>query len=209
MGGQVPGYGPGLTDGTWLNGLAGGQNQKYRYGVNAAGASQAGATQLSSGFALIEIDQASDGQGVALPSAYAGRVLFIYNNTDVAVTVYPSYANNRLTFEQDTINGGASVSLGSQGAAFFACPRNGNWATQGTAGAGSSIVVKDYVAPDDFTPGTTQSLTLPISPSASSNLQVFFDGLNQNADTWGLADDVVTFEVVIPIGTQVIEVRIW
>ena len=85
---------------------------------------------------------------------------------------------------------------------------SGQWTLLSSSSFASPIVT-DFLADTDFTPGTTQSLTLPISPSASSNLQVFFDGLNQNADTWGLADDVVTFEVVIPIGTQVIEVRIW
>jgi hypothetical protein len=127
----TPSNGPGLVDGAWLNGIAGGQNESYQYGISAAGSSShANSTQLPAGIALIEIDTVTANSGVSLPPAIAGTEISIFNSTSTTLTVYPSIANNQVTGAQDTINGGSSFSAtGASGGAvsFFMCAKNGVW----------------------------------------------------------------------------------
>ena len=123
--GQAPTNGPGLQDGTWLNGLAGGQNETYQYGIAAAGSGQSTATVLPAGIALIEVDSGTG--GVALPFCYQGEEFSIYNNTASTVTVYPNAVNNPMTAAQDTINNTTSLSMTARTPYYFACAKNGVW----------------------------------------------------------------------------------
>jgi hypothetical protein len=116
-----------LINQQWLYGLSGGLNETYQYGISAAGSNQAGATQLPSGIALLEIDTSSSSQGVALPFCYQGTEFSIYNNTANTVTVYPNVANNPITAAQDTINNSTSQSLSAHTPYFFGCAKNGVW----------------------------------------------------------------------------------
>lgn len=130
--GTPPGTGPGLQDGQWLNGLAGGLNNNYQYGVTAAGTTQTTATQLPTGVLLIEIDTAAASTGVNLPPALQGNQFIVYNNGAQTVTVYPAVANNPVTGVQDTINNGTTLSGGiaSHTATEFFCAKNGIWAAK-------------------------------------------------------------------------------
>jgi hypothetical protein len=110
--GVVPQNGFGTVDGTFVNGLAAGQNQTYVYGLTATGSTQAGALQLAPANALVEVDTAASGTGVALPAAIQGTEVSIYNNGANTLTVYPAIANNSATGSQDTINNGTSFSGG-------------------------------------------------------------------------------------------------
>lgn len=117
-------------DANWLNGLAGGQNETYQYGITAAGSTQATSTQLGAGVALFEVDTAAASTGVALPTAIQGTELSIYNNGASTLTVYPAIANNPATAAQDTINNGTSFSGGvaTHVAIFCFSAKTGVWA---------------------------------------------------------------------------------
>jgi len=119
----------GLVDATWLLGIAAGQNETFQSGITAAGTTQAGATQLPSGIALIEIDTAPANAGVALPFAIAGTEIGVFNATSsTTLKYYPNVANNPLTGAQDTINGATSVTTpGAQSVTWFSCAKNGIW----------------------------------------------------------------------------------
>lgn len=127
--GQVPVPGFQAIDGSWLLGLASGTNLTYQYGITAAGTTQATATQLPAGIALLEVDTAAASTGVALPPCVAGTVVQLYNNGAQTLTIYPSIANNGLTAAQDTINNGTSLSggLATHTQISFACAKNGVW----------------------------------------------------------------------------------
>ena len=79
----------------------------------------------------------------------------------------------------------------------------------GGGGGGSTFTTQDFVAPGNFTPGTTQSLTLQSLPASPASLTIDFDLGNQSANTWTLntSTGVVTFNNPIPLGTQVVEAR--
>lgn len=126
----TPATGMGLVDGTWLNGLAGGENHAYQSGITAAGSTQAGATQLNAGVRMFSIDTVASSTGVALPSCLQGNELSIYNNGANTLTVYPAVANNPVTAAQDTINNGTSTSESSHTVKTYYCPENGVWAAQ-------------------------------------------------------------------------------
>lgn len=128
----TPNNGPGLVDGTWLNGLAGGQNETNQSGIAAAGTNQATATQLPAGIAMMSIDTVASSTGVALPPCLAGTEVSIYNNGANTLAVYPTVSNNPVTGSQDTINNGPSLSGGmaTHTSKFFYCPKNGVWAAQ-------------------------------------------------------------------------------
>ncbi len=77
----------------------------------------------------------------------------------------------------------------------------------GGGGSGTSYV-QDYVAPGDFTPGSTTSLTVTNPPTGSSAaLEVYFDGVHQNANTWSFSGSTLTFDAAIPSNVQVVEVQ--
>ena len=126
----TPATGPGLVDGTWLNALAGGQNQAVQSGISAAGSTQAGATQLGAGISLFSIDTVASSTGVALPMCLAGSRLSIYNNGANTLTVYPTVPNNSVTGSQDTINNGTSTTQTTHVSKTYYCPENGVWAAQ-------------------------------------------------------------------------------
>lgn len=78
----------------------------------------------------------------------------------------------------------------------------------GGGGGGNYLAyVQDFLAGVDFTPGTTTTLTLTSAPSSAAALQIYFDGVNQSADTWSYTGGVVTFNLVIPLSVQVVEAR--
>jgi hypothetical protein len=125
--GTPPGTGPSLIDGAWLNGLAGGSNYTYQYGISAAGTTQATGTMLPTGIYLIEIDTVASSAGVNLPPCIPGTQMQIYNNGANTLTIYPAVANNPLTSAQDTINNTTTLSLSSHTATSPACAKAGNW----------------------------------------------------------------------------------
>jgi hypothetical protein len=130
--GNPPVNGFGAVDGTWLNGLAGGLNNVYQSGITAAGTTQATATQLPSGVALVEVDTAAASTGVALPPCLPGTELNLYNNGAQTLSVYPTVPNNPVTAAQDTINNGTSLSGGiaTHTLQYFSCAKAGVWASK-------------------------------------------------------------------------------
>lgn len=131
--GTPPIAGPALQDGVWLNGLAGGLNESYQAGIAAAGTTQATATVIPSGIALVEIDTVPASSGAALPSAIAGTEIQIFNSTATTVKFYPSVANNPITGIQDTINGATSLTVTGVGGGTVSalmCAKNGVWAAK-------------------------------------------------------------------------------
>jgi hypothetical protein len=126
----TPSNGFGMVDGAWLNGLAGGQNETYQSAISAAGTTQATATVVPAGIALVEVDTVPASSGIALPSAIAGTEIQIFNSTATTMKIYPSVANNPVTGVQDTINGGTSLTVtGASGGTVSAlmCAKNGVW----------------------------------------------------------------------------------
>ena len=130
----IPATGPGMVDGTWLNGLAGGQNFSYQSGIVAkAGGTQALATPLPIGIYLIEVDTvANTGDSVALPQCFQGSSLLIRNAGSGTLDVYGNVANNPLlsTATADTINavaGSTAYTLTTNTNAIFFCAKNGAW----------------------------------------------------------------------------------
>lgn len=128
--GTLPGTGPSLIDGAWLNGLAGGLNYSYQYGITAAGTTQATATQLPSGIALLEVDTTAASTGAALPPCFQGTSLSLYNNGASTLTVYPNVVNNPITAAQDTINNTTSVTIATHIVNIFSCAKNGVWSSK-------------------------------------------------------------------------------
>lgn len=130
--GQPPVNGFQTPDGTWLLGLAGGQNRSYQFGITAAGTTQATATALPAGIALLEVDTAASSTGVNLPSCLQGTIVALYNNGANTLAVFPAVANNPVTAAQDTINSGTSLSGGmaTHTAEIFFCAKNGIWAAK-------------------------------------------------------------------------------
>ena len=128
----IPGNGFGMTDGTWLDGVAGGSNFLYKYGITAAGTNQATATQLPSNIHLLEVDSAGSGgaTGVALPPCLGGAEIVINDNTAYTIDVYPAVANNPITAAQDTINNGTSTTITTYASKLFTCGQNGVWAAK-------------------------------------------------------------------------------
>src|SRR6185437_4698984 len=117
-------------DANWLYGIAGGVNNSYQYGITAAGTTQATSTQLPSQQKLIEIDTTASGTGVALPPAYQGTEVLLYNNGASTLTIYPNVANNPVTSAQDTINNTTSVTVTTHTAELFFCAKTGVWAVK-------------------------------------------------------------------------------
>ena len=124
-----PANGPSLVDGTWLNGLAGGLNNSYQYGLTGAGTNQATATQFPSGYELLEADTVAGSTGFALPFAYQGTEIYFYNNGANTATIYPNVTNNPSLSPaaQDTINNGTSITVASHTGELFFCAKNGVW----------------------------------------------------------------------------------
>lgn len=126
----IPATGPGLVDGTWLNGLAGGTNQIYASGLTSTGGVSSTALQLSQGIRLFEIDTApTSNGGVNLPVCVAGGDISVYNATSNVLNVYPSLLINTTTATQDTLDGAYGfIAVPVTSVAEFYCARNGKWA---------------------------------------------------------------------------------
>jgi len=128
----IPATGPGMVDGTWLNGLAGGQNFSYQSGIVAkAGGTQALATPLPIGIYLIDVDTvATTGDSVLLPQCLQGSSLLLRNAGGGTLDVYGQVTVNPITAAADTINGTAGSSaytLTTNTNAIFFCAKNGAW----------------------------------------------------------------------------------
>lgn len=104
--GQPPVQGFQTPDGTWLLGLASGQNYTYQFGITAhAGGTQAACLILPAGIAFLSVDTvASSGDSVCLPFAVAGSDIQIANNSATTLNIYGQAGNNLLTAAADTIN---------------------------------------------------------------------------------------------------------
>jgi hypothetical protein len=76
------------------------------------------------------------------------------------------------------------------------------------SGLSGNITDAKFAAGADFTPGTTTSLTLPISPGASSNMWIFFDAAYQADDQYSVNGTTLTFNTPIPVGVQEVNVKI-
>jgi hypothetical protein len=128
----IPSNGPGLVDGTWLNGLAGGQNFNYQYAFTAVGTNQATSLQLPAGVFLLEVDTAGSGgaTGVALPPCLQGTAVLLDDNTAYTIDVYPAIAVNPITAAQDTINNSTSTTITTYASKLFSCAKNGVWAAK-------------------------------------------------------------------------------
>jgi|SRR5882762_1812846 len=127
--GNPPVNGFQTPDGTWLLGLAGGQNYAYQYGITAAGTTQATATPLPAGVYLLEADTVAASTGVNLPTCVPGTQIILYNNGAQTLTVYPAVANNPATAAQDTINNNTTLpsGLATHVQIAFACVKAGVW----------------------------------------------------------------------------------
>jgi len=130
--GNPPVNGFQTPDGTWLLGLAGGQNYTYQSGIVAhAGGTQAACLVLQTGIAFISVDTvASSGDSVCLPFAVAGSNIQVANNSGTTLNIYGQAANNLLTSAADTINGVAgstAIAPTTQQAIECFAAKNGAW----------------------------------------------------------------------------------
>jgi hypothetical protein len=110
--GTPPFTGPGLVDGVWLNGLAGGLNFTTQSGITAhAGGTQAACLSLTPGAYLYEVDTVASGSdSICLPFAVPGFNISIRNAGAQTLAIYGQSANNALTAAADTINATAGSS---------------------------------------------------------------------------------------------------
>ncbi len=132
--GNPPVNGYGAVDGTWLQGLASGQNLNFQNGITAhAGGTAAAAFQLLPNVYLVEVDTVTtNGDSVALPQCVASDVLFMSNAGASTLDVYADPVNNSAVSPAavDTINGTAgstAYTLATKTNAIFWCAKNGNW----------------------------------------------------------------------------------
>lgn len=113
----------------------------------------------------------------------------------------------------DTINGGPGLTTMQSAFSSMMLESDGvsHWFTVGGGGAGgggSSIPPEDWCSPaasgcgsNSFTPGTTTSLTLSVTPPGGANqLNIYYDGVHLNSTMWSLSGNVVNF--LTPITAQ-------
>lgn len=125
--GDRPIRGFALPDGTWLRGLADGQNFTYKSGITAhSGGTKAAALQLGAvgGTQLMyQLDTvAVNGDSALLPKAVAGTVCAVRNAGGATLSLYGQGT--------DTINGAATANnydLATNVAALFFCAKDGAW----------------------------------------------------------------------------------
>lgn len=130
--GTPPIIGPALQDGTWLNGLASGQNFSYQYGITAhAGGTQAAATALTPGSYLYQVGTvASNNDSVYVPQCVQGTAFLLANAGASTLYVYGNPTTNALTGAADTINataGSTAYQMTTNTNAVFFCAKNGAW----------------------------------------------------------------------------------
>lgn len=128
----VPATGPGLVDGTWLNGLAAGQNRTFVNALTAhAGGTQAAALQIPTGMALVGFGTvATTGDSAKLPFALTGTTIMVRNAGAQTMNVYANDGTNRTTATTDKINGAANTAaytLAANTVAIFFCALDGAW----------------------------------------------------------------------------------
>lgn len=127
-----PTSGSSLIDGTWLNGLASGQNFTVQSGITAhAGGTQAACLQLSTGIYLYQVDTVASGNdSVCLPFAVAGTNLSLRNNGAQTLAIFPQIGVNALTAVVDQINNTTNTTLyaitAQQSVECFVA-KNGSW----------------------------------------------------------------------------------
>jgi hypothetical protein len=132
--GNRPSKGYAAIDGTWVVGLAEGQNYTYQYNITATGSTaQVGAAQIPAGKYMVEVDTTPSGGSVTIPTCVPGTQFILYNNGAQTLNVYPSLANNPATGVQDTINNQTSLGNGTGLATHtqtaFACIKAGVWSS--------------------------------------------------------------------------------
>lgn len=77
-----------------------------------------------------------------------------------------------------------------------------------TAGLLGNMTDKIYTAGVDFTPGTTTQIALPTAPASSSNIWVYFNGVNQDDNQFIVSGVTLTFTAPIPVGITEVFVKI-
>lgn len=112
-----------------------------------------------------------------------------------------------------TGGGGGSLVVGTTpitGGVNGDCLYDNGPGTLGEKACGGTAVgyVQDFIEGTDFTTGVTTQLTLTNPPATAANLQIFFDGTNQSANTWSFntGTGVVTFNQAIT-ASFVVEAR--
>lgn len=130
--GQVPGSGPQLIDGQWLNFLSAGQNQLFQNGITAhSGGTQAACLILNNASWLYEVDTVAAGNdSICLPYAQAGSTLSIRNAGANVLNFFPQNTNNPATAAADTINGQTNTTtfvLTNNWVTDCFSAKNGNW----------------------------------------------------------------------------------
>lgn len=108
----LPNIGPALVDGTWLNGVVGGQNFTFQSGITAkASGTQTTCTNIAIGISFNQVDTVTTtNDSICLPFAVAGTNFQIRNNGAQTMAVFAQSANNPLTAAGDTINNASNSS---------------------------------------------------------------------------------------------------
>lgn len=71
-----------------------------------------------------------------------------------------------------------------------------------------AVTVDNFVDVTDYTSGTTDELTLSITPVNKQGTAVYFSGVYQEKSTYSLVGAVITFNDPIPLATPTVEVSI-
>jgi hypothetical protein len=116
-----------MMDSAYVLGIAQSINHTFTNGITATGTTQATATVIASGFALVEIDTVAASTGINLPPALPGIMIHFYNNGANTLTLYPAVANNPISAAQDTINNGTSTTLATHTALSCFSAKAGVW----------------------------------------------------------------------------------
>ena len=168
------------------------------YTATATGATT---TTLTVSSTYLQYFTGSTTQTVVLPVATTlvnGMQWLIVNNSTGNVLVQTSGGN---TVQTLTTNSQLVITCintaGGTGTASW------NWSYQLQLGLGASR--QTFTDGVNYTSGTTTTLTLSSTPSASTTLDIFFNGLYQEAATWSLTGAVITFTSAIPSGVSVVE----
>jgi hypothetical protein len=131
--GQPPVNGFQTPDGTWLLGLANGQNFSYQSGITAhAGGGQSACLSLTPGIYLYSVDTVASGNdSVCIPFAQAGMNFQVRNGAaSNSMNIFAQSGTNLATATTDQINGSSNsssyaVAAGSSAECFAA--KNGQW----------------------------------------------------------------------------------
>lgn len=83
----------------------------------------------------------------------------------------------------------------------------GTTCSGGGGGGPPTASVDTFIAPGDFTPGSTTVLTLSGSPASEAITFITFDGIVQSQNTYSIAASTLTFAAVIPTSVAVVQVQ--